>query len=218
LILKHENALKDVTFPKVGKRNVKLINAASRVSGKASPRMFNVEKKTLLEFLIDCGSNVSILPSWFIKKPQIKIRHSLIAVNGGRIKTTGMHQLSLDFGFGKTIPWTFIVADVNSPILGADFLQACHLVPDLTNRKLIDGKMQSSVSCSTRNSPQPSIQLVTDTENLNPQVRELLLKYPSLCKPPQYHEEPKHAMVHHIVTEGPPHHSKSRRLPPKLCA
>jgi cleavage and polyadenylation specificity factor subunit 1 len=109
--------------------------AETQTSSADSPRIFVKDKSSKLTFLIDSGSDVSIIPCSYVKNPEIKIRYSLAAANGATIKTTGMQDVSLDLGFTDgVIRWIFIVADVKSPILGADLLKFHHLIPDLTRR------------------------------------------------------------------------------------
>ena len=71
-------------------------------------------------FLIDTGTEVSVLPPSCTehKHPQ-----NLLAVNGSAIATYGKRSLNLNLGLWRTFRWVFIVANVQSPILGADFLR-----------------------------------------------------------------------------------------------
>ena len=47
---------------------------------------------------------------------------TLLAANGTTIQTSGTTALNINFGIGRNFPWTFEIADVKSPIIGADFL------------------------------------------------------------------------------------------------
>ena len=44
-----------------------------------------------------------------------------MAVNDTPIRTFGKRALTLNLGLRRPFPWVFIVADVQRPILGADF-------------------------------------------------------------------------------------------------
>lgn len=54
------------------------------------------------------------------------------------INTYGKRSLTLDLHLRKLFLWIFIIADVQNPILGADFLRHFHLLVDMHNQMLID--------------------------------------------------------------------------------
>ncbi len=62
---------------------------------------------------------------------------SLTAVNASSIQVYGTTHLIHDLDFAKSYPWDFLVADVLKPIIGADFLQAYEILPDLVHPRLI---------------------------------------------------------------------------------
>lgn len=90
-------------------------------------------------FLVDTGANVSVLPP---TKWQRHVSDSdnfkLYAANGSEIRTYGTRNLELDVKLGKPLRWTFIVADVKQPIIGADFLRYYGLLVDLNAQQLLD--------------------------------------------------------------------------------
>ena len=74
-------------------------------------------------FLVDIDAEVSVIP------PSLTDRHhktklTLQAVNGSSIPTYGTRSLTLNIRLCRTLRWIFVIADIQSPILGADFL--CH--------------------------------------------------------------------------------------------
>lgn len=66
----------------------------------------------------------------------------LFAANGTKINTYGERRISLNFGLRRSLQWTFTVADVSCPIIGADFLRNFGLLVDMRRGKLIDSETQ----------------------------------------------------------------------------
>lgn len=62
----------------------------------------------------------------------------LFAANGTVIHTYSQKILSLKFNLRRCFRWEFIIADVKTAILGADFLAHYALLVDLQGGKLID--------------------------------------------------------------------------------
>ena len=106
---------------------MKAIIAAVSSENQKSPRLFVEDRNTKTVFLADGGSDVSVLPKSMIGKPTGHIQYPLTAVNGSPIRTYGTCEMILQFGFPKEYRWNFIVAEVETPILGADFLKFYHL-------------------------------------------------------------------------------------------
>ncbi|KFD47540.1 hypothetical protein M513_11584 [Trichuris suis] len=133
----------------VGKRLRRPIVAAAIGNGYNSPLLF-VRDVTGRRFLVDSGSEVSILPA----QPPGPHRPlpggpKLKAANGTTIDVfqTGRHEI-LDLGLGRTYPFKFVVAAVPNAILGADFLRQHGLIPDLKAARLRDGVTFLSATCS----------------------------------------------------------------------
>ncbi|GFU76655.1 hypothetical protein TNCV_3832981 [Trichonephila clavipes] len=74
--------------------------------------------------------SVSSTPSPTMNKsPQSNF--SLFAANNTKIPAYGMVRKELNLGLRRSFIWTFIIADVSSPIIGADFLQTLQPLIDL---------------------------------------------------------------------------------------
>lgn len=46
--------------------------------------------------------------------------------------------MNVNVGLRRAMTWPFVIADVTTPILGADFLEAFGLLVDLKNCQLVD--------------------------------------------------------------------------------
>ena len=83
-----------------------------------SPLLHVYDLKNGLNFLIDTGSEISVLkPSAYDKRNRTEDRY-LCAANKSCIATYGNKPLTLEFGHKQIFNWTFIVADVSHNILG----------------------------------------------------------------------------------------------------
>ena len=105
-----------------------------------------------------------------------------------------------------------MIADVQNPILGADFLRSYNLIVDVGRRQLLDALTQLTIQgvASSAASPSPSL-LPTNMDN---QFTSLLKEFPSVTQPCITEQPVKHNVTHHIVTTGPPTNARPRRLSP----
>lgn len=122
----------------------------------------------------------------------------LTAANGSPIHTYGTKLLKVDLGLRRSFTHPFIIAAVDRPIIGADFLSKYGLLVDLRNKRLSD-PLTSLVVNTT-------IALVDTPTLINFIVKshygDLLKKYPALTEAPNYNLPVKHNVVHYIVTQG----------------
>ncbi|GFW59529.1 transposon Tf2-11 polyprotein [Trichonephila clavipes] len=80
------------------------------------------------------------------KSPQSNF--SLFAANNTKIPAYGMVRKELNLGLRRPFIWTFIIADVSSPIIGADFLKHFNLLIDLKKKKDLSNPSLISKSAS----------------------------------------------------------------------
>ncbi|GFY35047.1 transposon Ty3-G Gag-Pol polyprotein [Trichonephila clavipes] len=95
-----------------------------------SRRLFMRDRRTNVTFLIDTGSDVSIIPATKTQR-QNNSQMTLSAANTSPIHVYTTQTLSLDLGLRRIFQWTFLVGNVSTPIIGADFLYNFRLVPDI---------------------------------------------------------------------------------------
>ena len=77
------------------------------------------------------GAQVSVIPPTSAQKKHRHDGFHLQAVNNSPIATYGSQLLTLDLGLRRTFRWVFVIADVQSVILGADFLRHLGLMVDV---------------------------------------------------------------------------------------
>lgn len=183
-------------------------------------RLFIYDKLSKKQFLIDTGSDLSILPPTDKDKIAKVNTTSLYAANGTQIKTYGQKILTVSLGLRRSFEWSFIIADVTRPIIGADFLSNFNIQVDLKKRKLIDSTTQLKSHCSMKPVPMDEVSITTIIkENLTTNgsnYEKLLAEFHDLTMPPNYTSENENrtGVYHHIETKGAPVYAKARRLTP----
>lgn len=172
------------------------------------------DKRTGMVFLVDSGSEVSTVPP---RRAVDKIdkNYSLYAANGSVIKTYGLRKLTLELGLPKQQSWTFVIADVTVPILGADFLSHFHLLPNIKRKRLMDANSLCSAKCVSRDTNQVPVHSINQTQQ-NDRVLALLQKYSKITRPSQSFDGHCSSVMHYIEINGNPVYSKPRRLRPDL--
>lgn len=189
---------------------------SAEVGGVFSSRRLKIFDKTSgICFLIDTGSDVSIVPASRQDKLSAPIPFVLHAANGSEIKTYSTKFITTDLGLRRRFTWNFLVSDVSHAIIGADFLAHFGLLIDMKNRSLIDVKtnLQSAGELIIA-----AVHTIT-TVSCNHPFHELLKQYRDITLPSTMQAATQHDVTHHIVTKGPPVSSKARRMhPDKLKA
>ncbi|GFW41299.1 transposon Ty3-G Gag-Pol polyprotein [Trichonephila clavipes] len=182
-----------------------LTNVGLHVNSQKTSRA----RRTNVTFLIDTGSDVSIIPATKTQR-QNNSQMTLSAANTSPIHVYTIQTLSLDLGLRRIFQWTFLVGNVSTPIIGADFLYNFRLVPDIKKQALLDSETNIKCHCILGNSGIHSIKTVSGDSVYH----ELLRKFPDITKPPRPDQEIKHSVVHYIETTSRPITAKARRLAP----
>ncbi|GFW41313.1 transposon Tf2-11 polyprotein [Trichonephila clavipes] len=149
-------------------------------------RLFLLDRKSGQKFLIDSGSEICIIPPSPTMNKSPQSNFFLFAANNTKIPAYGMVRKELNLGLRRPFIWTFIIADVSSPIIGADFLKHFNLLIDLKKK------------------------------DANISFKNILSEYPDLSNPSLISKSASHGTVHHIITTGTPVTARPRRLHSKL--
>lgn len=187
-----------------------LVNA-SRTNNEiiASHRLTIRDPATKIVFLIDSGSDVSIIPrSSRDRKPE---ELELYAANNTVIHTYGRRKLTVNLGLRRALTWPFIVADTKSANIAADFLHNFNLLIDLRMGNFIDPLTNISISGVTITTNSGSI----CTINPNAKFYQLLKVFTALCSGMTHVNAIQHNTTHFIETKGLPVFAKARRLSPE---
>ena len=111
------------------------------------------------KLLVDTGAQISVFPASALERRRPKTE-PLVATNGSKIDTFGSRAISLDLGFRK-FTWSFVLADVNRPMLGADFFCSNHLLIDVYTSHIIDATTYESVPVWHDDTPAPGLNACT---------------------------------------------------------
>ncbi|KAK3887623.1 hypothetical protein Pcinc_008327 [Petrolisthes cinctipes] len=163
-----------------------------------------------LRFLVDTGTEVSVLPPSGTDTRSIKNGPHLTAANNSNIRTYGVHTIPLNFNSWH-FKWTFTIADVSQPLLGADFLWAHSLLVDVKGKRLVNSETFESLTLRHAGFIAPHLGSVTFSNN---DYARILAEFPDLITPQFTTADPKHGVKHHIPTTGPKFHIRARRLLP----
>ena len=176
------------------------------------------DRNSGLRFLVDTGAQVSVIPPSPADRQHRLDNLSLQAANNTPITTFGTRSLTLNLALRRTFRWIFIVGDVKTPILGADFFHGYNLLVDVRNHRLVDSLTQITVNGILTQESSPSPTMLPDKPRN--EYDAILKQFPTLLQPSGAPKQPvQHTVTHHIETTGPPLRARSRRLPPqKLIA
>jgi len=105
-------------------------------------------------FLVDTGAAYSIFPHFSSSSPH---GPALAGPGGTPIPCWGEKQLHLSFG-GKKFSWSFLLAAVQFPIIGVDFLRHFKLLVDPAGNRLVDTlTYRSFVTCQSHTASMPPV-------------------------------------------------------------
>ncbi len=179
---------------------------------KQGSRLFYIrDKNNGYLFLVDTGAQISVIPPDPRKNHQLS-SFTLQAANGSRIETYGEIALTLNLGLRRSFPWIFTIAQVKTPILGADFLSHFNVSVNMATRSLVDCNTELTAKGITSIYRSTGIcAAIPDANGL----QELITKFPTLTTPFKHSDEVRHTAKHYITTSGPPTHASPRRLHPE---
>ncbi|GFW34058.1 retrovirus-related Pol polyprotein from transposon 297 [Trichonephila clavipes] len=138
----------------VQKKRVSSVIAGMAEPSKHTSRLFLLDRKSGQKFLIDSGSEICVIPPSPTMNKSPQSNFSLFAANNTKIQAYGMVRKELNLGLRRPFIWTFIIADVSSPIIGiirpskSPWSSPLHVVPksDSTVRPVGDYRQLNSVT------------------------------------------------------------------------
>lgn len=169
-----------------------------------------------VSFLIDTGASFSLFPKGDLPKDFLIHPCSLPLVTADGSPLVVLGKASLQFkhrSLRREWVYDFIVANVSTPIIGADFLSKNSLVVDCKHKRLID--TNTNLSTLVSNVLPSLITNVQLSSTGNSYVDELLTQYPTLINGTN-NERSKHNVVHRIDTgTSQPVFARPRQLHPE---
>jgi cleavage and polyadenylation specificity factor subunit 1 len=191
-----------------------MVHAANQRVNQLSSRLIITDPSTGLEFLIDTGAEVSVIPNILFRQFKPDPKTLLSAANGSAIQTFGTKLLEVTLGLRRSFKHIFILASVDRPMIGADFLSKFGILVDLRRKTLLDETTKLSVNAFSTNILTPTLR----SYRLDTDYGNILGEFPNLVAPLDYNAPVKHNVEHHIVTTGALPSCRPRRLDPvKLC-
>lgn len=177
-------------------------------------RLHVIDRNTGHKFLIDSGSTISIYPKSYISAKLTPNPLILHAANSTVIKTYGQQLFTLDLKLRRSLQWLFTIADVSTPIIGADFIAKFGLLIDLKENRLLDPNTTMSTKGQVETAKVHSISTVNlKNTTISPLYMELISSFQDItCA--KLHETSQHTpdVVHRIITSGQPVAERARRL------
>ena len=168
------------------------------------------DELSFIPMLVDTGASTSVFPRNRLHPttPLEASKHNLVGAGGAKISCYGSRIIPLQFSRRK-FQWDFEVADVNKPILGADFLSAHGLVVDLQRGMLTSNEDQQLViPCS--------LHVLTSKGEFSVNRLQRLLEdeFPDVAGLQPFDHHPPEARVYLAVdtADVSPIHSKVRPL------
>ena len=168
--------------------------------------------RTGSKWLVDGGALISILPPTSTQRLKGPVEAKLRAANGTEILCYGTINDTIQIG-KQSFNHEFVLADVQSKILGADFLAQNYLAPNHRDAVLINLQDYSTLPAEhARGLKSVPINFVNQIDD---PFYSLLDKFPEICTPSFTLKDPLHGVRHHIPTTGPPVQARARRLDPE---
>ena len=130
---------------------------------------------------------------------------TLVAANGTLIKVYGHRQHTVDFGTKCPYQWNFCIADVEQPIIGADFIAHYGIIVNLKQKQLTDQQTRKTIIASFDSSSEPEV------SNIRHNFTKILNDFPELTGLAPSRKA-AHNVKHHIPTKGSPVAEPCRRL------
>ena len=148
--------------------------------------------------MVDTGAAVSLFPVSLEPSTSQGSPSEFVAVNSTPINTYGTKDITIISGDQNQLllPWKFLLADVNMPVLGADFMTYYKLIVDFANKRVIH-----SESGIPLNSICASYHVLNAViyQSSNPCVR-LLTRFPELLGDYTPYSKSPHGVIHTIET------------------
>ena len=202
------------SLQKVGKLPGRPLVAMSSAGRTLSRLLFLIDSNSGHRFLINTSAKVSCIPSSPVERKNKQECSGFRAAHRD-FWHLGTRSLTLNLGLRCVFHWVFVVADIRTPIIGADFLKENGLMVSMKHGQLVDvtTNLQSQDTISHAVSLRPSLHL----QQHSAECDTLLADFPAVTKPCLPPQPLKHKVTHQITITGPPVYARARHLLDRLC-
>ena len=183
--------------------------------------LFAYDRKSNNRFLIDTGSGATLQPLRAPRPRRVVLEvatRRLGNASGVEIPTAGQYTNEFDFGLKRTLSASVIVADVQTPLPGIDFLRMHGFDVDIRRARLVNHDTGESILLERADGTRPpSVNVIEDFEDKRGTA--LLEEYKDLTNPIDTHVLPIAPEFEFTIDTGnkPPVAVRSpRRLAPDL--
>ena len=183
---------------------------------------FVKDPETHLKFLIDTGSQRSVLLCWRPDGHPTTTRYSK-AANGSNVPVYECVDLELSLNMNRIFAWKFCKARVQFPILGKDFLKHYGEIINTSNGTL-NCVAEMTHSGSNNGADAPAVESNTNEfwnavfgQEIEPDwsLERLVYRYSKLFDLECFKQPPRHHTKHYIRTKGPSVCGQVRKLSPE---
>ncbi len=165
---------------------------ATSVTGQDRSHITN--KANSLRFLVDTGAEVSIIPPC----GKDLANPSPLTPQAVNNTTIPIRSLTLNLGLCRPFYWVFVIANIKTPILGADFLRHYGLLVDMSSNRFID--TLTSLQVQVIMSSEPSIFPSLLPKHTTSRYESILYEFPTIVQPFAPLQPTKHDITQHILT------------------
>ena len=160
--------------------------------------LYATDEKTSIQYLVDTGACVSIIPASSAQQqfPDFKTSLTLTAANGTSIPTFSTTTRTIQLN-GCAYEWKFTLAQTSVPLLGADFLAHHGMMVDLRHCRLVDPQAIMTVQLQRNPVQQP---VNTSHVNSTP-YQHVIDSFRDVFRPQlkqQRGTAPKYGVYHHV--------------------
>lgn len=187
------------TIEKLNKLSVNETDTDSNVEIKEL-RLHIMDKNTRQKYLIYSGSIISVIP-WTTTTNKQTTFH-LTAANGSIIHTYGHRLLTIHLDLKRQFKWIVVVADVKTPIIGADFITHYGFLIDLKQHKLIDSATKVNISANIVETELHTLAAVDPKKIIPQSFLKLIAQYPKWPTKTFSNREREDIAHHFIVSDG----------------
>ena len=209
-LITYDDLTNSSTFPFEG--NIKMIQNSEKTEVNTSlPTVYC--SRTNLTFIIDSGSNTSIISSEFMA-PSEHYTDFALAANNTQINICGAKNVDIQIG-NEICKWKFLIADIKKNIIGCDILKHFNFSYDFENNRLFHAKANSpELSKKERKINWEYVNKQLEESDAPECVKELLREFPVIIDEPYFDKPaPKRKVMEIKLSDDIPVRSSIRPLP-----